>query len=210
MASSLLCVEATAANLDTAVETALIRLGCTRAEADIEVLQMHSSGLLGLLGKREARVRVKLHDRGVIARQYARHLLLLSALEADVDLSASSERIELVLSGDDPSRLIGKHGQALDAMQVLVASMTDRVTTDRTPIVLDVDGYRARRQDFLQQLAKRLTKKVRQTGKPAKSPPLSLDERRVLHAFFKQESGLESHSKNHDGGRKVIVLQPRG
>ena len=88
--------------------------------------------------------------------------------------------------------------------------MTDRLTTDRTPVLLDVDGYRERRRDFLIRLARRLSRKVRESGKPATTPPLVLGDRRILHELFKQESDLEAHSKNHEGGRKIILLQFRG
>ena len=210
MSPELLNVEVTADTLDAAVESALEQLGCTRAEADIEVLQMHSNGLLRMFGRRPARVRVRLHDRGIIARHVTRQLLSKSGLTGDVVLAPSSERIDLLLSGEDASRLIGRHGQTLDALQTLVVTMTDRLTTDRTPIFLDVEGYRERRHDFLQQLALRMARKVRRSGKPATTPPLNLNERRVLHEIFKQEPGLVSHSKNREGGRKVIVLQARG
>ncbi len=203
-------VEVAAESLDAAVEEALGQLDCTRAEVDVDVLQVHSSGLLGMFFKRPARVCVKLHDRGVIARQLTRQLLQLSALVADVELVSSDNQVALNLVTQDPSRLIGHHGQTLDALQTLVGTMTDRLTTDRTPVLLDVDGYRERRQGFLARLARRLSRKVRQTGKSATTPPLVLSDRRVLHELFKQEQGLESHSKNHEGGRKIIILQPRG
>ena len=203
-------VEVAAKNLDEAVEQALAQLDCTRAEADIEVLQVHSSGLLVIFGKRPARVRVKLHDRGAIARQFASQLLSLSGLDAKIELASSSNQIELLLTAQDPSLLIGRHGQTLDALQGLVGTMTDRLTTARTPIFLDVDGYRERRCDFLNRLALRLTQEVRNSSKPASTPPLVLSERRILHDLFKQESDLESLSKNHDAGRKIIILQPRG
>jgi spoIIIJ-associated protein len=209
MIPDLLHVEVAADDLDAAVESALEQLCCTRAEADIEVLQVHSSGVLGLFGKRPARVRVKLHDRGVIARQLTKQLLSLSELEADIDLVSSSEMIEITLSSEDSSRLIGRHGQTLDALQALVGTMTDRLTTDRTKISINADGYRERRQDFLKQLAQRMTRKVIQTGKPATTPPLNVNERRILHDLFKQEPDLVSRSKNHEGGRKVIILQSR-
>jgi len=203
-------VEVTANNLDKAVEQALAQLDCTRAEADVEVLQVHSSGLLGIFGKRPARVRVKLHDRGAIARQFAGQLLHLSGLDARIEVVSSSNQIELLLTAEDPSLLIGRHGQTLDALQSLVGTMTDRLTTDRTPVCLNVDGYLERRRDFLNRLARRLTQQVRDSSKPASTPPLVLSERRFLHDLFKQEPDLESSSKNHEGGRKIIVLQPRG
>ena len=203
-------VEVSAKNLDAAVEQALAQLNCTRAEADIEVLQVHSSGLFGIFGRRLARVRVKLHDRGVIARQLTERLLRLSGLDATIELVSSSNQIELLLTAQDTNLVIGRHGQTLDALQSLVGTMTDRLTTDRTPIFLDVDGYRGRRCEFLSRLARRLSQKVRQSGKPASTPPLVLSERRILHELFKLESDLESHSRNHEGGRKTIILQSRG
>lgn len=203
-------VEVTAKSLDAAVEQALAQLNCTRAEADIEVLQVHSTGLLGIFGRRQARVIVKLHDRGVIARQLTIQLLSLSDLDASLELVSSNNQIELLLTAQDPSFLIGRHGQTLDALQSLVGTMTDRLTTDRTPIFLDVDGYRGRRRDFLNRLARNLSQKVRKSGKPASTPPLVLSERRILHELFNQESDLESRSKNHEGGRKIIILQTRG
>ena len=202
-------LEVTAENLDTAVENALSQLKCTRAEADVEVLQTASPGFLGLFGKRQARVRVKLHDRGAIARQFTGGLLRLSGLSVEIEVLTSTKQIQLLLSSDDSSLLIGRHGQMLDAMQSLVGTMTDRQTTDRTPIVLDVDGYRARRHEFLTRLADKLSCKVRETRKPATTPPLTLGERRILYERFKQEVDLEAISRNHEGDRKVMVLKPR-
>ncbi|MDH4025394.1 MAG: Jag N-terminal domain-containing protein [Desulfuromonadales bacterium] len=209
MKLNLLHLEVTAENLDTAVENALSQLKCTRAEADVEVLQTASPGFLGLFGKRQARVRVKLHDRGAIARQFTGGLLRLSGLSVEIEVLTSTKQIQLLLSSDDSSLLIGRHGQMLDAMQSLVGTMTDRQTTDRTPIVLDVDGYRARRHEFLTRLADKLSCKVRETRKPATTPPLTLGERRILYERFKQEVDLEAISRNHEGDRKVMVLKPR-
>ncbi len=209
MKQVLLHLEIAAENLDAAVEKALAQLNCTRAEADVEVLQVPSSGFLGLFGKRQAKVRVQLHDRGAIARQFTDNILRLSGLQAELEVVTSLNEIQILLSSDDSSRLIGRHGQTLDALQNLVSTMTDRQTTDRTPVVLDVDGYRTRRHDFLQQLAVKLMRKVRKTGKSASTPPLALNERRVMHELFKQEPDLESRSRNHEGDRKIIILQPR-
>ena len=202
-------LEVTAENLDTAVENALSQLKCTRAEVDVEVLQAASSGFLGLFGKRQAKVRVKLHDRGAIARQFTDGLLRLSGLAVEIEVVTSTKQIQLLLSSDDSSLLIGRHGQMLDAMQGLVGTMTDRQTTDRTPIVLDVDGYRGRRHEFLTRLADKLSCKVRETGKPATTPPLALGERRILYERFKLEGDLEAISRNHEGDRKVMVLKLR-
>ena len=205
-----LTAEITSDSLEQAVEKALIQLNCTRAEAEIEVLQMHSRGFLGLFGKRPAKIRARLCDRGAIARQVARRLLALSGLDAAIDLSRSSRQIELKMTSENNQLLIGRHGQTLDALQLLVTTITDRLTTDRTPLELDIAGYRLKRKEFLHSLAQRMSRKVRQSGKPASTPPLNLFERRILHELFKREPGLESHSKSYQKDRKVIVLKKRG
>lgn len=210
MSGEHLQAEAVADSLDAAVESALAQLESTRADADIEVLQMPSCGVLGWFGKRPARVVARLHDRGAIARRIAGHLLRLSGIEARVVLTQTGDRIDLCLASSDPSRLIGRHGQTLDALQSLVSGMTDRVTTDRTPILLDVDGYRERRRHFLQRLACRLARMARQTGQPVPSPLLSHNERRLLHDLIKREPDLTTHSRDHDGGRRVVVRPSRG
>lgn len=209
MKQPFLHVDVAAKTLDAAVEKALAQLSCTRADADIEVLQVQSTGFFGLFGARLAQVRLKLRDRGHIARHFTSRLLRLSQLDADVELVASGQKIELNLKTQDPGRLVGLHGQTLDALQTLVGIITDRLTTDRTPIQLDVDGYRARRLIFLNRLAHRLSHKVRQSGMPAATPPLILSERRILHDLFKHELDLESHSKHYENGRKTIILQTR-
>ena len=84
-------LEVTANNLDAAVENALSQLRCTRAEADVEVLQVASPGFLGLFGKRQAKVRVKLHDRGAIARQFTEGLLRLSGLDVAIEVVTSTQ-----------------------------------------------------------------------------------------------------------------------
>lgn len=209
MKADQLTVVVTAERLEEAVDKALAQLNCTRAEAELEVLQTPSAGVLGRFGKRPARVHARLTERGAIARQLISCLLELSGLEAEPVLSRDRGAIRVHLTTVEPQRLIGRHGQTLDALQALVGTMTDRLTSDRTPIQLDVDGYRERRMVFLQRLARQLSRKVRQSGKPVTTPPFNLNERRILHEIFKQEPGLESRSKRHDGDRKVIVLQKR-
>jgi spoIIIJ-associated protein len=210
MSLDTLNAETTSDSLEQAVEKALMQLNCSRAEAEIEVLQTHSRGFLGLFGKRPAKIRARLCDRGAIARQVMRRLLELSGLDAAIDLSRSSRQIELKMTSENNQLLIGRHGQTLDALQLLVTTITDRLTTDRTPLEFDIAGYRLKRKEFLHRLAQRMSRKVRQSGKPASTPPLNLFERRILHELFKLEPGLESHSKSYQKDRKVIVLKKRG
>lgn len=210
MLYDLIETETVAATVDAAVDLALERFACTRAEIDSEILQIPSRGFLGLIGRRPARVRVRLIDRGYIARRICEHLLERSGFTASVTVHSASERIELHIEGDESSRIIGRRGQTLDALQSLTVTLTDRNVPDRTPIVLDVDNYRSRRADSLRQLARRLSAQVRRSGRPATVQPLPPEERRIVHLTLEDEPGIETRSIGHGFERKMLVSSRRG
>lgn len=120
--------------LDAAVEKALWQLKGTRAEADVEVLLIHSNGFLDMFGCCSAQDGVTFHDRGAIALKRTFRLLQLINLDADAELVSSVTQAEINIKAVEPNALIGRHGQVLDALQTPVGNMTDRLTTDRTSI----------------------------------------------------------------------------
>jgi predicted RNA-binding protein Jag len=73
-----------------------------------------------------------------------------------------------------------------------------------------VNSYRQHHTDCLNRGVRRLISWVHQAGRPATTPPRKHNERRVLHDFFKQNPGPESRAKDHEGDRRVVVLQKRG
>jgi spoIIIJ-associated protein len=203
-------VEISTESPEVAIQKALTHLNGSRADADIEVLQVQSSGLFGRFGKRLARVRVCLHDPGLIARQVTQRLLLLSDLDAVVDPVSSNNRIKRNLTSQDPSFLLGPHGHTLESLKTLVCSITDRLTTGRSIIQLDVDGYLDHRRDFLGCPALSMACKERRSRKPVSTPPLVLSERRIVRDLFKLEPGPESVSRNSQFGFKFIILRTQG
>lgn len=210
MLSTLLEIECTATSIDAAVDLALCKFGCTRADVETAILQVPSSGFLGIFGCRPARVRVRLSDRGFVARRLCEHLLGLCGINACVEAHPASDRIELQIISDDSSLIIGRRGQTLDALQSLVVTMTDRHIEDRTPIIVDSDNYRARRTDSLRQLARRLSSQVRSSGRAATVQALPPEERRILHLALKEETGIESRSIGSGFEKKMLVSSCRG
>lgn len=202
--------EVTADTVDAAVDRALERFGCSRAEINTDILQVPSTGFLGLFGRRPARVRVRLIDRAFVARRLCQHLLAMSGFDASVTVHPASDRIDLQITSPESSLVIGRRGQTLDALQALVVTLTDRHVAERTPIVLDVDDYRTRRAESLRQLARRLSSQVRRSGRPATVQPLSPDERRIVHQTLEDEPGIETRSIGQGFERKMLVSSRRG
>lgn len=201
-------IESEGSTLDVAVNQGIDRFGCSRAEVDIEILQLPAKGFLGLFGARPAKVRIRLTDRALIARRSAQKLLRLTGIEAKVDALTGSERIDLTIDSEESNLIIGRRGVTLEALQSLVITLTDREVQDRTPIVIDIDGYRQRKEFSLRRLARRLSSQVRRTGRKATIDPLPPEDRRLFHLALKEEYGVECRSVGQGIERKM-VLSPR-
>lgn len=210
MIERLLEIESFGETIEEAVEKSLLQLRCTRAEVQTTIVQAPSSGLFGLIGSRQAQVKVRLTDRAVIARVICGQLLKICGFDCTVDVHLESERIHLNIEGNESSLIIGRHGQTLEALQSIVVLLTDRHVSDRTPVVLDIDNYRVRRERSLERLARRLASQVRRTGRAVLVPPLPPEERKVFHLSIRKEDGVDSRSLGEGYERKIVVSSSKG
>ena len=114
--------------------------------------------------------------------------------------------VSLGVRGDASALLIGKHGQTLDALEYILNRIVirDGGTTGR--IEVDVEGYRARREQSLVATARRMADKVRQTGRPATVDLMNPRDRRIVHMALKDEGGVTSRSQGEGFLRKLIIL----
>jgi spoIIIJ-associated protein len=138
--------------------------------------------------------------------------VLLGMLErlgvrAEVSLEPTDDGVaaNLAIRCDASALLIGKRGQTLDAIEYLLNRIVVREAS-AARIEVDVEGYRARRQESLIILARRMADKVRQTGKPATVDLLSPRDRRVVHLALKDEAGVTSRSQGEGFLRKLLIL----
>jgi spoIIIJ-associated protein len=206
-------IEQTGRTVDEAVEAALKALDITRDEADIEVLAEEKAGLLGILGHTEARVRVTpkatLGDRAV---EILTEILDLMGLDVEVELVADdAEAVSIDMrSGNDTGILIGKRGQTLAALQLIVAMMANR---DQPPelrkrVVLDAEGYRERRERTVRAMARTAAQRAERSGRPVTLEALNPRERRIVHIALGDERGVTTRSEGEDPNR-VVIVSPR-
>ena len=117
---------------------------------------------------------------------------------------------ELILDvvGDNLAVLIGRYGKTLDALQYLVASIVNKKIGYRHPIAIDVEGYRNRRRQKLENLAKSAAARCIRTKKEVRLRPMTPYERRSIHIILRDERRVETYSEGVDPQRQVIV-KPR-
>jgi spoIIIJ-associated protein len=117
---------------------------------------------------------------------------------------------EIILDvvGGDFAILIGRHGRTLDALQALVSAITSRKLGFRHPVIVDVEGYRHRRRQKLEDIARRSADRaVRQRG-AVKLRPMTAYERRVVHVALRDDRRVTTQSEGEDPFR-VVVVKPK-
>jgi spoIIIJ-associated protein len=208
-------IEQTGRTVDDAVQAALDALGVPREDVDVEVLAEQSRGILGILGYSEAKVRVTvragLPER---ARDILARIVELMGIQAEVEISADEpEGVHLELHGStDLGLLIGKRGQTLAALQLVVAMMAnrDQPPDKRRRIVLDAEGYRARRERALSATARSAAERAKRTGRPVSLEALNPRERRIVHLALADDPGISTRSEGEDPHRSVVITPRSG
>ena len=127
-------------------------------------------------------------------------------LDASVEVVESSEEIRATVDGpDEMGRLIGRHGQTIDALQHLAwrAAFHDR--DERKAVVVDAAGYRQRREDALHRQADRAASEALRFGRPVELEPMSASERKAVHNYLAGRTDVDTHSEGDEPERRLVV-----
>jgi spoIIIJ-associated protein len=127
-------------------------------------------------------------------------------IEASIDeYEGDDGEIILDIVGGDLALLIGRHGKTLDSVQTLVGAATSRQLGFRYPIVVDVEGYRSRRREKVEDMARRTADRAVRQGRPVKLRPMTSYERRLVHMALRDDKRVLTASEGDDPARAVVV-----
>ncbi len=147
----------------------------------------------------------ELEREGDIAADYLEELLDIADLDGDLDMDVEGDRAAVSIVGADLNQLVGADGEVLDALQELTRLAVYRETGERSRLMLDVSGFRARKRAELLELAEETIARVREHGEPVSLNPMSPFERKVVHDAV-AAAGLSSESEGAEPRRYVVVL----
>jgi spoIIIJ-associated protein len=200
-------IEKRGKTVDEAVRAAVKELNARPEDVDVVVLDEPTKGLFGLIGAKEARVLVRVRqDRRQVARHLIEEVVAGMGLNVRIETEEREGATAYDLHGDDLGILIGRRGQTLDAFQYLVNLAANRTgDAEKVRIILDVEGYRRRREETLQRLAERLADRVRASGQSVVLEPMSAQERRVIHLALQDNSYVGTQSEGEDPQRHVVI-----
>jgi spoIIIJ-associated protein len=146
-----------------------------------------------------------LEREGDIAADYLEELLDIADLDGDLDMDVEGDRASVSIVGGDLSRLVGRNGEVLEALQDLARLAVLRETGERSRLMLDVGGHRARRRTVLEGIARDAVDKVKATGERVALNPMTAFEGKAVHDVV-AAAGLESESEGAEPKRYVVVL----
>jgi len=226
-------LEKIAPSVDEAVAEGLVELGLPADMVEVEVLDSGSRGLLGI-GGRQARVRLTVKSApGAgpetvqpdpaaapaeedallrLSRQTVSDLLEKMKINASVtahygETDEKGERPVLVdIHGDDLGVLIGRRGDILNSMQYLVNLIVSKQMEQWVQVVIDVEGYRARRERQLRQMARRMADQAVKTGRRQVLEPMAANERRIIHLELRDHAEVTTQSIGEEPARKITIL----
>ena len=199
----------TAKTVDEAIEQGLKELGITLDEADITVIE---EGKKGLFRSKKAQVMVKKHaDDCERATEFVKELLnILKINVTGVDVTDNSQTEEnnicIDIKCEHSSRVIGKRGDVLDAIQSLAGAVANIGREEYIKVVVDCENYRSQREETLVKLANKVGDKAIEKGRKIILEPMNPYERRIIHSALSERSELKTVSEGREPNRYVAVI----
>lgn len=194
----------TAKTVEEAIEEGLAALNLTAEQAEITVLE---EGKRKLLGGTKAKVKIeKKASDGTRAVQFIDGLMEILKLSAVSELISDDEKVEINITSTESNRVIGRHGEVLDAVQTLAGAVANIGRDKYKKVVVDCENYRAGREQTLCDLAHRLAKKAVERQRRVSLEPMNPYERRVIHSALADSEEVKTISSGKEPARFVVIV----
>jgi spoIIIJ-associated protein len=141
-----------------------------------------------------------------IFRDLLEHIVAGLGLEATVQIDSNDEALVGTLNGDDLGIFIGRHGQTIDAVQHLAQRiLLADPEVERRRIVVDAEGYRARRREALEKQADQAAIDAGKFGRAVALDAMTASERKHVHEYLRERGGVDTHSEGEEPERHLVV-----
>ena len=204
-------ITVTAKTVEQAIAQAVEELGAPdEASISYTVLEKEKKGFLGIGGS-PAVILASFGKGGTeIAVEFLENLFANMNLEAQITTKKKQDGDTLLtVEGKDAGVLIGHHGETLDSLQYLANLAANRKEEGEkrefTKITIDVENYRAKREETLRALARRMADKVVKYKKSIMLEPMNPYERRIIHSEVQNIKGVSTNSIGSENNRKVVI-----
>lgn len=203
-------------NTEEAIRKGLEELKVSREDVRIEVLEEASSGgVLGILSAKKAKVRLtvdkKISDvqaEDTINRldKILKELFKITGDDGiEYKIEKGKNQINLTITGDKVSHLIGYKGKTIESFQSLLNAMLQRENEESAKVFVEVNDYKKRKEEKLKNLANKMANNVIRFRKPIRLEPMSAYERLIIHTELAKRDDVETESQGEEPRRRVVI-----
>ena len=203
-------------NTEEAIRKGLEELKVSREDVKIEVLEEASSGgVLGILSAKMAKVRLtvdkKISDvqaEDTINRldKILKELFKITGDDGiEYKIEKGKNQINLTITGDKVSHLIGYKGKTIESFQSLLNAMLQRENEESAKVFVEVNDYKKRKEEKLKNLANKMANNVIRFRKPIRLEPMSAYERLIIHTELAKRDDVETESQGEEPRRRLVI-----
>ncbi len=144
-------------------------------------------------------------DPAILLRELLEEIVDSLGLDVEVRVEESDGMLTGLVEGEDVGLLIGRRGQTIDAVQHLAQRIVFRGGSPDARVVIDADGYRARRADTLRSMALDAAEESLRTEEAVELEPMPASERRIVHEYLRERDDVQTHSEGDEPERYLVV-----
>ena len=195
-----------------AIENGLKQLKVSKDKVEIKILESEEKrSFFSILAPRIVKVELTLKEEEKESNKENLEKFLnefIANMEnMQYDIKFENEYVYVTLNGKDAGKLIGYRGETLNSMQTILSAIANKQVTTRAHVILDIEGYRAKRQKALEELADKLTRTVINTGKQVTLEPMPAYERKIIHNRLQDSKRVKTYSIGEEPYRKVVITK---
>lgn len=197
---------------EEAIQTALLKLGVEEKDIEVNVIQNPSKGFLGLIGAKDGiyEITVIKKEEIEIAKEFIENILIKSKINAKVNAIQEDNLIKISIEGKEATRLIGRRGETLDAVQFLTGLALNKINKDsHMRVLVDIENYRSKREESLVRYARKVAREVAKTRRTKKLDYMNPYERRIVHSALQNDKYVITYSEGTDPYRRLVIEYKR-
>lgn len=199
-------VTASGQTVDEAVQTALEQLDTTRDNVEVNVIDEGKRGIFGLFGSKLAVVNVSIAKNQIEeTEKFIKEITQQMNIDIDLKTTVHNNHVTFEVSGEKIALLIGKRGQTLNALQYLIQLVINKHGKQFYRVTLDAEGYRERRRETLQSLAKKMAQKAKRLNRKVALEPMPPYERKIIHTALQADDDITTYSDGVEPHRHIVI-----
>ena len=129
----------------------------------------------------------------------------ISDKKIEYSVEIKEQNIEVTINGEDSGFLIGYRGDVLNSLQTIMSSIANKNSNSRIKVILDIENYRNKRKETLENLAVKVSKTVSKTGKSITLEPMGAYERKIIHSKLQESKYVTTHSIGEEPNRRIVI-----